>query len=84
MAKSKPIGKEVPKKFVGKPTVQKNGRPKKPRRGEHKFEETAKSFLKRRTKAIAQHKAKKKSEDSLAGALSGFSLSSFSATAITP
>ena len=82
MAKSKPLGKEVPKKFVTKSRVQKNGRPKQPRRGTHKFKETAKSFLKRRTKAIAQQKARKKLEDPLSAAFSGFFLPSFSA--ITP
>lgn len=74
MAKSKPLGKGAAKKFASKSTVQKNGRSEKPRGAVHQHKETAKSFPKRHMKVIPQQKAKKKSENPLAMAFSGFSL----------
>lgn len=77
MAKSKPLAKNASKRFASKAAVQKNGKPSsKPRREIHQYEEKAKSFPKRRMKVAAQQKPRKKSEDPLAVAFTGFSLPS--------
>lgn len=74
MAKSKPLAKDESKRLTSNSTVHKNGKLRKPRRGINHREEKTKSFPKRLNKAAAEQRLKKKAEDPLAAAFTGFFL----------
>lgn len=73
MAGSKPLGKDEPKRFPFS-AVHKNSKSRKPHKANARHLEKAKIYVRKLNKAAAEQKARKKLDDPLTAAFTGFHL----------